>query len=996
MAPKLQIIFEGVDNVTGAVKDVSKSFSGMEGAADNLHKKLNPLTDLIGGALKVGLAGLAVGVGALGGVIASSVMDAAKFEQGLADITANMGATATETASLKSLIMDLGFDPQLKVNATEAAEAIGTLGTAGLSVDEIMGGAARSTVLLANATGADFADAAAIATDVMAQFNIEAPDLEKAVNGITSATIASKFSIDDYALALAQAGATAAATGVSFEDFNTTTALIAPNFASGSDAGTSLKTFFQRMIPTTADARAEMAKLGLTTADYGTASTKLASVLGHEVTPNATAVLAAFTDMITKGGTLEMSTEKINEKFNEFMDSNQINQFYDANGAMKDMNEIAIVLNGALGGLTEQQLNETMATLFGTDASRAALGVMSGGVVIYQTAAEAAAALGVTIESLGNIAEGGITQFELLQFQMSKTDAANSAATRMDTLSGAMEILWGVIDTLKLQIGDAFLPMVRQMTELFTEQAQKHGPALVEMFRGLATQLASATEKIIPWVEKNLPLMIAQIPDLVMSIGNFIAEVIDVGKELWIAIEPVVEFIRQTIGLKGVLIAVGAVMAISAVASIVSFVAGIVGAVGAVLGFVGSIGGLGAALGALLIPFWPIIAIIAVVAAAVYGLYLAWQNNLGGIQEKTRAVMEFVKGIFTDFPGTIESIKETFSAWGASAMTKLKEGFEGAKQLARDGLNTAMAWLAAGRDAALPPFQQALYEGGRGALSQLGAGFGAVSSVVKNQLGQIMGDVKEHGYTFATGALAGRFYEGARAGLLRFGAGLTASAPNLKTDMTNALNSVTSVIGEFANHAYNGAAAIVGGIRDGLNSIGLGGVATGVFNEVVNAFNWIMGTGGGLLDHVWGVMSTIGRNVVEALAGAIINSMQGLRDALNAITTLMPQWVKDKLGIASPSKVFADIGQNMMAGLSSGIERMALAPMAALSESMAGMMAVPSQMGGSAPSAGSGTSTSYTQQRTNNFNLNLGGSNAQGEPVQQVRSLIGQLSATYG
>ncbi len=973
MAPKLQIIFEGVDGVTGVVKDVGKSFGNLEGAAGNLHKKMGPLNDLIGGAFKAGVAAVGAGVAALGAVIVSSVGDAMQFEQGLADISANMGATTEQTAQLKDLIQDLGFDPQLKVNATEAAEAIGTLGTAGLSVDEIMGGAARSTVLLANATGADFATAASIATDVMAQFNIEAGDLAGAVNGITSATIASKFDINDYRLALAQAGAQASAVGVEFDDFNTTIALLAPNFASGSDAGTSLKTFLQRMIPTTTDAKQAMMELGLTTTDWEAASAKLSQTLGREVLPNATDVFHAYEQMITNGGTLEMSTEKIAEKFSDFQDSMQINNFYDANGALKDMSDISILLQNALGGLTEEQKNETLATLFGTDASRAALGVMSGGIVVYQTAAEAATALGLSVEQMAKYAEGGITQFEVLEAQMAQTDAAAQAAKRMDTLSGAMEILWGVIDTLKLQIGDAFLPIVRTMTELFTAQAQKHGPALIAMFQGLATQLQTSLDSLLPWVETNLPLMIEQIPDLVVSIGDFIGQMVNFAKEMWIAIKPVVEFIREHVSLKAILIAVGALLGISAIASMVSFVAGIVGAVGAVATFVGSIGGLGAALSALLIPFAPIVAIIAVVAAAVAGLYVAWQYNLFGIRDKTAQVFAWMKQLFTDFPGAIEVLKQKFFEWSAGAMTKLKEGFEAAKGLGRAGLDSAMNWLAQGRDAALPPFQQSLYNGGRTALTKLGEGFNAAKDLAKAELGRVMTDVQNHGAGFAAGAFAGRLYESARAAILQFGKGFTESAPHLKQDISNALN--------FAGNAFA--------------ELNLGGKAYEAWNQIAESFNAFMGQDG-FLGHVGSVMADIGRNVIDALAGAIINSMEGLRAALDTISGLMPQWVKEKLGIASPSKVFWAIGENLPDSMAGGVAKMASLPLDAMSDVVSGMLAVPTAMGATGGSGAVNNNASYTQQKTTNFNLQLPAGGGQSDQVGQVRGLIGQLSAVYG
>ena len=281
MASNLQIIINGVDNASGAFSDVGNAMGDLEGKSGSLLTKgLGPLQSMLGTGLKVA-AGVAVtAVGALGAGLASSVSDAADFQQGMADIQASMGASAEDTAKLKQLILDLGIDPKLKVSAQEAAAAIGQLGTAGVSIDDILKGTARSTVLLANATGADFADAASIASDVSKLWSIDAGNLTHAVDGITAATVASKFNINDYRLALAQAGGVAATVGVSFDDFNATIAAISPSFASGSDAGTSFKVFLQRLVPSSDKATEAMQELGLITINYQKAAEALSKGLG--------------------------------------------------------------------------------------------------------------------------------------------------------------------------------------------------------------------------------------------------------------------------------------------------------------------------------------------------------------------------------------------------------------------------------------------------------------------------------------------------------------------------------------------------------------------------------------------------------------------------------------------------------------------------------------------------------------------------------------------
>jgi hypothetical protein len=145
-----------------------------------------------------------------------------------------------------------------------------------------------------------------------------------AVNGITGTTQFSKFGIEDYSLAIAQAGGVASSVGVSFDDFNATIAAISPLFASGSDAGTSFKTFLQRLIPQSKEAGALMKELGIITAD----------------------------------GT---------------------NRFFDASGQLKSMSEIAGILNTAFAGLSEEQKINAASTIFGTDAMRAAFAIADAG-----------------------------------------------------------------------------------------------------------------------------------------------------------------------------------------------------------------------------------------------------------------------------------------------------------------------------------------------------------------------------------------------------------------------------------------------------------------------------------------------------------------------------------------------------------------------------------------------------------------------------------------
>lgn len=945
---ELGILLSAINKASGVIDDVGGSLDKLHGKAGKAQSALGPLNNMLGTGIKVAGAAAVAALGAVVVGVVSSVKAAADFEQGLTDVSAAMGINATETGQLKKLIMDLGFDPKLKVNATEATDAIGVLGTAGVEMTDILNGAARSTVLLANATGADFATAGAIAADTMALFGIKADGLQKAISNVTGVTIASKFDINDYRLALAQAGGVAATVGVDFEDFNATIAAISPFFASGSDAGTSFKTFLTSLVPKSAEAADMMKQLGLFTGltkkEFDDAQTKVLKYQDQLVNLDPTSKNFA-----------ERSTE-LNDKINVLKESlvRGSNAFFDTDGNMKSMAEISGILNTALSGLTEEQKNSTLATIFGSDAMRAAAAI------------------------------GGMTQeqFTTLKDTIGDTDAEESAAKRMDTLSGVMEIMWGVVDTLKLQIGDAFLPIVRKMAEMFTAQAQIHGPALVEMFKKLADQLGLALAKFLPWVETNLPLMLAQVPALVTNLIDFVQQFVEIGKEVWKAVTPVVEFIAKFVGLKEILIAVGAVMALNAIVSVVAFA-------GAIWGAVAAVGGLVAAFVPLLLP-------IAAVGLAIYGLKVAWDNNLGGIQEKAKAVFDWLRGVFTDFPGTIESVKNTFAAWGSGAMSKLREGLVNAQNSVRNGLDVVMDFLQAGRDQRLGPFQQSLYDGGKTVISKLVEGMGALQGAAADKLQEVMTNVKNHGVAYAAGSFAGGMYEGAKGALGRFGAGLAESAPSLKGDIQAALDGVKNVFNDtmsgLKEHVFSVGSGLMERIGDGMRVIDLRGTMSGALQGVIDAFN---GTMDSFRNHVYGVMSGIGGRLMDGIKDGIRDGVQSVKDALGWLTDSMPQWVRDRLGIHSPSTVFMGFGENVMAGFTLGMKKLADRPQELFDGVANNLTASLGNMTLSAAGAGGNQMTNSNNRTTQNyFQLPSAAAGGGGGNSEQLRTL-NTLTAIY-
>ena len=370
------------------ISDLQKKLRQAESSLSRSGKNLKN----VGSSLTMSLS---APLGLLG---ASVIKVAGDFEASMNGMKAVTAGAAGSFDELEATAKRLGATTQF--SASEAAAGMEMLGKNGLTAQQILDGAAESSLTLAAATGTDLANAANIATDAMAQFGMEASQLGEAADIITGATVNSKFGIDDFQGAMAQAGGVAGAVGVSFDDFATTVAAISPAFASGSDAGTSLKTMLTRLVPESENAANMMRQLGIITADGA-------------------------------------------------------NQFFDAQGNMKSMSDVAGILNTAFKDLTEAQKINAAKTLFGTDAMRAGL----------------------------KLADTGADTYDKLKESLLGVSATEVAETRMEGFNGAMLRLKSAFETLQLAIADSGI--------------QEFATMLIEKITGVMLQVSEMNPKIL-------------------------------------------------------------------------------------------------------------------------------------------------------------------------------------------------------------------------------------------------------------------------------------------------------------------------------------------------------------------------------------------------------------------------------------------------------------------------------------------------------------------
>lgn len=303
--------------------------SGAKRGIDQFESDLAGSTERSKGNIQaLNLALVGIGAAAVGG-FAFAITKAADFEQTMSGVKAVSGATADQMEALRKKALKLGADTVF--SAQDAAGAMEELVKAGLSVDDVLNGAADAAVNLAAAGGISIPDAARIASNAMNEFSLSAEQLPHVADLIAGAANASAIDVGEFGMSLSQAGATANLIGLNFDDLAVAIAAMGNAGIRGSDAGTSIKTFLQNLQPVTKKQIDLFADLGLS----------------QEA-------------LITQANPLG-------------------NAFFDSTGSIKSMSEIADVLNKSLVGMSDAQKTATLEALFGTDAIRAAAVVANEG-----------------------------------------------------------------------------------------------------------------------------------------------------------------------------------------------------------------------------------------------------------------------------------------------------------------------------------------------------------------------------------------------------------------------------------------------------------------------------------------------------------------------------------------------------------------------------------------------------------------------------------------
>lgn len=155
---------------------------------------------------------------------------------------------------------------------------------------------------------------------------------------------------------------------------------------------------------------------------------------------------------------------------------------------------------------------------------------------------------------------------------------------------------------------------------------------------------------------------------------------------------------------------------------------------------------------------------------------------------------------------------------------------------------------------------------------------------------------------------------------------------------------------------WNGIKAAVTGVWSGIKSAATSAWG-GIKSTVVNLWNSLVSTIKGKVSAFVAIGSAISNGIKQGLS----NTWSALVSKLKGLTNLLPAAVKSLLGIRSPSRIFAGLGEQIPAGLAMGITGSAGVVKAAIGNMVdlaTGTMGVGLNVGGMAPAMAGGSSSS--------------------------------------
>lgn len=314
---KLSLTLSAIDRASPILKNVWNSAKSLAGKTwsvairmkDFITAPFRKLWNMISSPITMALSFAGMGIGA------SDVLNTFNgFEEGMSGVRALTSATDSEFLLLRETAKSLGASTSF--SATQAAEGMQNLASAGFSVSEIVD-AMPGMLDLAASSGEDLAVASDIAATTLRGFGLEAGAASHVADVLAETAARTNASVYDTGEAMKYIAPIANVMGLSLEEVAASIGLLSDSGIKGSQAGTTLRGALTRLAKPTEDMLEVMNGLNLS--------------------------------------------------------------FYDSNGKMKSISSIVGMLKTNMAGLTDAEQQNALVTLFGQEALSGMMVLMEAG-----------------------------------------------------------------------------------------------------------------------------------------------------------------------------------------------------------------------------------------------------------------------------------------------------------------------------------------------------------------------------------------------------------------------------------------------------------------------------------------------------------------------------------------------------------------------------------------------------------------------------------------
>ncbi|WP_230406807.1 phage tail tape measure protein [Blautia liquoris] len=321
-------------------------------------------------------------------------------------------------------------------SAKEAAQGMENLASAGFNTNEIME-AMPGMLDLAASSGEDLASSSDIAASTLRGFGLAASDAGHVADVLAKNAADTNAAVGDTGEAMKYVAPVAHAMGLSFEECTAAIGIMADAGIKGSQAGTTLRGALSRLAKPTKSMKEVMEDLGLS--------------------------------------------------------------FYDSNGKMKSLSEMVAMLQDKMSGLTDEQKQQALVTLFGQES-------LSGMLALIDKGPEGISELTASFEDCDGA-------------------AAEMAATMQNNLKSQIEQLGGSLESLGIAVYDKLKTPLTETTKAIGEMADELLNAFeTNGFDGLVDQFGDSLAQLSQMAMNAAPQMIETGTGLVVGFLESINE----------------------------------------------------------------------------------------------------------------------------------------------------------------------------------------------------------------------------------------------------------------------------------------------------------------------------------------------------------------------------------------------------------------------------------------------------------------------------------------